>query len=413
MRLPNHSAVRLSALPVAGIVLASCILIEPFPEIAPLAVDHEREREDAADCHADLANDPYQCGACGHVCSWNNVVAPPCRAGRCVVECRGGFADCDGDPSNGCEIDLYNDSKNCVRCGRSCGGACKGLCQPLVLAELQKSPSAIVVGQEYAYVVLGPKVGIGKVPIQGGSVTALGADSGSRQVTALALSASYLYWDDADSRTIYETPLPSGASRAVSFNQTVASLAADDHGVVWSENTAHEIRTLEGSAVKTLASRPLDGVGKLAIDDEYVYFIAPISRKLFKVSRAGGDPLQLYAAPAGRTINAIALDASTVYFAAHDSAVDGNAIDAIAKDGTRYVNLSGFPATSLATDGKDLFFADPKHGWIQKHSVRGGAGGQILAQDQATPWAIALDATHVYWVNRGGTASVMKVEKEP
>ena len=37
-----------------------------------------------------------------------------------LKSCREGFADCDKDPSNGCETDIYNDSENCGSCFNSC-----------------------------------------------------------------------------------------------------------------------------------------------------------------------------------------------------------------------------------------------------------------------------------------------------
>nr|WP_246357189.1 Ig-like domain-containing protein [Pyxidicoccus fallax] len=37
--------------------------------------------------------------------------------------CPVGFEDCDGDPANGCEVDLMRDEANCGACGTVCGGA--------------------------------------------------------------------------------------------------------------------------------------------------------------------------------------------------------------------------------------------------------------------------------------------------
>jgi hypothetical protein len=46
--------------------------------------------------------------------------------GRCengkktIKQCDRGFADCDGDPTNGCEININKDAENCGACGNSC-----------------------------------------------------------------------------------------------------------------------------------------------------------------------------------------------------------------------------------------------------------------------------------------------------
>ena len=45
-----------------------------------------------------------------------------CDKGKVSVKsCRKGFDDCDKDPANGCETDIYNDRNNCGSCGNYCG----------------------------------------------------------------------------------------------------------------------------------------------------------------------------------------------------------------------------------------------------------------------------------------------------
>ena len=59
-----------------------------------------------------------------------------CEAGACVIDrCVTGFADCNGEPSDGCETDLTRDIANCGACGTFCGvgGACDaGTCDRVV-----------------------------------------------------------------------------------------------------------------------------------------------------------------------------------------------------------------------------------------------------------------------------------------
>lgn len=94
-------------------------------------------------CEANLGTDPVNCSACSNKC------APPahsqaiCDAGKCSAGgCEKGFADCNKDPKDGCEIDLQGDGLNCGECGKTCldvangAGACVsgfcgvGLCKP-------------------------------------------------------------------------------------------------------------------------------------------------------------------------------------------------------------------------------------------------------------------------------------------
>jgi Putative metal-binding motif/Carboxypeptidase regulatory-like domain len=37
-----------------------------------------------------------------------------------VMKCAKGFSNCDGDPRNGCEVDLMDDDENCGSCGNAC-----------------------------------------------------------------------------------------------------------------------------------------------------------------------------------------------------------------------------------------------------------------------------------------------------
>jgi hypothetical protein len=71
-------------------------------------------------CEANLTNDVRNCGACGVVCSANNATST-CAASACqIAACNPGFGDCDGNASNGCEVNLLTSVNNCGACGRAC-----------------------------------------------------------------------------------------------------------------------------------------------------------------------------------------------------------------------------------------------------------------------------------------------------
>ena len=97
---------------------------------------------DRLDCDGDAANgcevnprgDVGNCGACGKACAGGANQANACTDGVCSTSCNAGFADCDADAANGCEVDTRTDTMNCGACGGACavgnglarcqGGAC-------------------------------------------------------------------------------------------------------------------------------------------------------------------------------------------------------------------------------------------------------------------------------------------------
>jgi hypothetical protein len=77
--------------------------------------------KNAADgCEAPLGVDPQNCGGCGTLCPSAPNAIGACAGGLCAIACAPGFADCDGNPANGCEVDLGSDPLSCAACGKAC-----------------------------------------------------------------------------------------------------------------------------------------------------------------------------------------------------------------------------------------------------------------------------------------------------
>jgi hypothetical protein len=71
-------------------------------------------------CEVNLNTDAANCGACRGACNLANATAA-CMGGTCRIgTCTTGFADCDGNPANGCETNTQTDAANCSRCGALC-----------------------------------------------------------------------------------------------------------------------------------------------------------------------------------------------------------------------------------------------------------------------------------------------------
>ena len=68
----------------------------------------------------DTAKDSMNCGVCGTACMANHA-GVSCAAGQCTIgTCAGGWADCNANPADGCEVNVRADAANCSGCGMAC-----------------------------------------------------------------------------------------------------------------------------------------------------------------------------------------------------------------------------------------------------------------------------------------------------
>ncbi len=95
-------------------------------------------------CETSVLADASNCGACGKPCNALPNATASCAAGNCVLGvCNKGYADCDGNPMNGCEAQVAFDAKNCGGCGVVCqnGLFCvNGACAMTMCGDKIKEP---------------------------------------------------------------------------------------------------------------------------------------------------------------------------------------------------------------------------------------------------------------------------------
>jgi len=70
-------------------------------------------------CEVALLASAFNCGGCSRGCSMNHA-SPRCDTGRCLLTCDPGWGNCDGDPANGCEVNILTSAEHCGGCGTAC-----------------------------------------------------------------------------------------------------------------------------------------------------------------------------------------------------------------------------------------------------------------------------------------------------
>lgn len=97
----------------------------------------------AADgCEVRTETSVMHCGACGNACPTPMNATATCAASTCGFTCNPGYADCNGVPSDGCEVSLLTDVSHCGACptvcptranaARTCSsGVCGFTCNPM------------------------------------------------------------------------------------------------------------------------------------------------------------------------------------------------------------------------------------------------------------------------------------------
>jgi Collagen triple helix repeat (20 copies)/Stigma-specific protein, Stig1 len=78
------------------------------------------DQNPADGCEVALFSDVHNCGFCGNNCAFGPNSSPVCNGGSCGIVCQPGFADCNQNRFDGCEVNILTDRNNCGACGNVC-----------------------------------------------------------------------------------------------------------------------------------------------------------------------------------------------------------------------------------------------------------------------------------------------------
>src|SRR5690606_18913626 len=71
-------------------------------------------------CETNIRTSVDHCGSCNQACEPKPNATVSCRAGDCEFTCLSGFADVDGNPNNGCEVNLMTNVNHCGTVNNKC-----------------------------------------------------------------------------------------------------------------------------------------------------------------------------------------------------------------------------------------------------------------------------------------------------
>ena len=285
---------------------------------------------------------------------------------------------------------LQTDAANCGACGHSClGSTCAGgVCQPLTLASTQSAPTAVVAyddltaGSTRAIWTQSGATGNGAVSHChfGLAACAPAALVASTHPRALVGTTSSLYWfDQTGNGSLVSSPV-------VCTSCTVTSVA--------------------GTAQPDL-------LGFIAADAQYVVWtngLASPDGFLFAVSATGTGAITTIATAAAPTAITIDETAKTLDW------VEGSVIDHCTASlsgctPSQLISLQDSTGahvpSALAPYGGSLYWTTPADGTLSKCTPSACATSlQVVAQGLSTPVALTVEASGIYWVERGTADSL-------
>jgi hypothetical protein len=275
---------------------------------------------------------------------------------------------------------------------------------PRFVVDALHVPSGLVVDATSVY-WLEQDGSVKKVPIGGGSVTALATNQGHPH--ALAQDSSNLYWTDQEGGAVKQIAKGGGAvSTLASGLQSPECIAVDGSNVYWIENGITSVRKIAkaGGPIATLTTNATGTA--LAVNDSGVYYFGA-NQVVYKAGLSGGSAVFEGLMDMGPVI---VLDATQLYFgrtALHRALLSNGTV-------TTYTSTPGF-AGGLAVDAANLYYVNiPQDATVQTSQIEsvplGDGAVKVIVSASGAGHDLAVDGTSVYWTE-SLTSSIKKAPK--
>jgi hypothetical protein len=301
-------------------------------------------RDPADGCEVELATDTQHCGTCETSCSAAGASMNACVAGKCAPTCDTTHADCDKSGINGCEVDITT-PQNCGSCGHACSGQ---------------------------------------------NTTKLACTDGACEP---ACAAHY-----GDCKTPAAPAADDGCETNLTAQTSCGTCGHDCQGGKCDGSGQCEPKVLANGIVYPY---------RVVVDGKYAFWLdqpnGATGRRLMRVPVDGGGATQVSVESAG---TGLAVDGTNVYF--------GSASDSVPPDapnGDLYwtprdagtSNAFGIPTdvTAIAADGKSVYWADASNNQISKIKRDGSGGAVAVASGLQQVSTLIVDGTTLFGISEG------------
>lgn len=331
----------------------------------------------------------------------------------CALTCNFGYANCNNDWTDGCEVNLTGDPNNCNACGHGClGGACSAsACQPLVLGALTLAgASEVILDSTYAF--FRSRSAVYRINKSTRALQFVWQEPTPVDATSLATDGTNLYAGTVEGK-VYRFAKDGGNSIVFYDSGTtlepITAIAAGG-GFVYFQNGYKDVGSVRLNGTG-FTSTPIYSSNSNAIvadaSDGYYAGYYNNTNGIYSFSGAG------VAAPFTPTPQSLAMDANYFYWTSLQSGGTPGRVGRMARDGSGAITLASFPSTSptrVAVDSTDVYFTIAgSSGSIGRVPSAGGTSVTV-ASGQANPSSVAVDTMAIYWTNYDSGA-VMRLAK--